>query len=76
MAKSAAERQRAHRRRVRLGLTQVKVECNEADLITALIDAALLDLASALNPEAVAIAASRALARWIIQEGPKLSVRV
>jgi hypothetical protein len=69
MAKSPAERQRAHRRRVRLGLALVKVEANEADLITGLIDAGLLDVATALNSEAVAIAASRALARWITREG-------
>jgi hypothetical protein len=69
MAKSPAERQRAHRRRVRLGLALVKIETNEADLITALIDAGLLDVEAALYPEALAIAASRVLARWIIREG-------
>ena len=68
MAKSAAERQRAHRRRVRLGLALVRIEANEADLITALIDAGLIDVETALNPDAVAIAASRALVRWIIRE--------
>jgi hypothetical protein len=68
MAKSPAERQRAHRRRVRLGLALVKIEANELDLITALIDAGLIDVETALNPDAVAIAASRALARWIIRE--------
>ena len=68
MAKSPAQRQRAHRRRVRFGLAQVKIEANEIDLITALIGAGLLDLETALDPEEVAIAASRAVARWIIRE--------
>jgi hypothetical protein len=69
MAKSAAERQRAHRRRIRLGLAQVRVEVNEIDLITTLIDAGMLDVETALNPEAVALAASWALARWTIRKG-------
>jgi len=49
-------------------LALVKIEANEADLITALIDAGLLDVEAALNPEVVANAASRALARWIIPD--------
>jgi hypothetical protein len=34
-----------------------------------LIDAGLLELKAPLDPEAVAIAVSRALALWIIREG-------
>jgi hypothetical protein len=65
MAKTPAQRQRAHRRRVRLGLVLVKCEINEVDLVRALIDARLLDFETALDTEAVAVATERALGRWM-----------
>jgi hypothetical protein len=67
-----AAAQRRFQRRLRRHLTLLKIEINEASLLTALLDAGKLRETSMLNRDAVARAVERVLAEWIDATGKKL----
>ena len=67
-----AAAQRRFQRRLRRHLTLLKIEVNEADLLTALLDAGKLTENSMSDRDAVARAVERVLREWIAASWTKL----